>query len=80
MSLDEISNMRNGNKADPDEMDTEWQTCSSCFDSSNEYPKLFLWRTEDNYHRRAVVGSWRQNVYKYWLTAYRTKPAKEKCT
>ena len=28
--------------------------------------------------RRAVVSFWRKNVHKYWLTAWRTKPAQEK--
>ena len=28
--------------------------------------------------KKSVFNSWRKNVNKYWLTAYRTKPAQEK--
>ena len=30
--------------------------------------------------RRAVVSVWQNNVRKYWLTAWRSKPVQEKCS
>ena len=64
-----------------------------CCGFSLEYPQyMFSLRNRKKYFvdnpsntelcadsRRAVVGFWRKNVHKYWLTAYRTKPAQGKC-
>ena len=42
--------------------------------------KYFLQSFSPADSRRAVsvVSVWRKNVYRYWLTIYRTKPAQEK--